>query len=135
VTSFRLLVLAPVAFALGCQDPTSYPNGLEYLKAEGFGPNVFAQVRSETEKNINDQVPALLDMLRESEMVPERRIVPFFTIYLESGSSSPSQVVSIQIGIDGYGVMQHVHERAYFYCSELPRFAEAAFNQSTIVVH
>ena len=133
--SCGFLAVAAVAVVLGCQDPMSYPSGLEYLKAEGFGPQLFAQVRNETTKNINDQVPALLELLRNSEMVPERRIAPWFTIWLESGSSLPSQVISIEIGVDGYGVIQHVDERAYFHCSKLPRFAEAAFNESTIVVH
>ena len=130
-----LLMLAPVAFALGCESPTSYPTAFEYLQAEGFGPHVFGQVRSEAIKNINDQVPALLEILRKSEWVPERPIRPAFTIYLESGSSAASQAVSIQIGSDGYGVIQHVDERTFFYCGHLHSFADAAFNQSTIVVH
>jgi hypothetical protein len=131
----RLLVFAPLAYELGCTSPTSYPNGLEYLRAQGFGPHLFAQVRSETVKNINDQVPALLELLRGSEMVPERPIRPDFTIYLESGSSSPSQLITIQIQSDGYGVMQHVDQRAWFYCGTLRNFTAAAFDQSTIVVH
>ncbi|HEX5009570.1 MAG TPA: hypothetical protein VFY71_04145 [Planctomycetota bacterium] len=128
-------MLVLLACAISCTSPTSYPNGLEYLRAQGFGPHLFAQVRSETAKNINDQVPALLDLLRDSEMVPERPIRPEFTIYLESGSSLPSQRMTIQIQSDGYGVIQHVDQRAWFYCGRLRSFTAAAFDQSTTVVY
>jgi hypothetical protein len=134
-TSYAVLVVAPVAFALGCQSRTAYPNSYEYLKAKGFGAASFAQVRrGETVKNINAQLPSLLNVLRDSEMISKRPVEPSFTIYLQSGSSWASQTVSIQIGKNGYGVIEHVKQRAFFHCPELPSFADASFNESTIVV-
>ena len=134
-TSYAVLVFAPVAFALGCQSRTAHSNSYEYLRAKGFGASSFAQVRSgETVKNINAQLPSLLNVLRDSEMIPKRPVDRSFTIYLQSGSSWASETVAIHIGKDGYGVIEHVNQRVFFLCSELPSFADASFNESTIVV-
>lgn len=128
-------MLVSVSLALGCQAAASNPSCFDYLEAKGFGSRSMASVRSgATVKNINDQHPALLNVLRKSELIDERPIEPAFTITLLTGGSWESQKVSIEIGKDGYGAIQHVGERVYFHCSQLPGFAEAAFNQSTIVI-
>lgn len=136
--SFRSLSLASALTLclLGCESPTSFKNGGEYLRSKGFDSSSFAQVENgNTVKNVNDQLPSILQAIEESGMmISKRGITPEYTIYLESGSSLPSQTISIQIGQDGYGMIQHLNKQAYFYCPKLLVATRAAFKQSSIVL-
>jgi hypothetical protein len=126
---------ASVVLVLGCQPAPSPETCREYLSAKGFDRPRYAQVRSgETSKNINEQIPALLTILGASEMVEERPIAPAYTLSMRTGSSRASQLMTIQIGEDGYGSIQHVEERVFFHCGHLPAFAKFAFDESTIIV-
>jgi hypothetical protein len=134
---FRYIFFAAsLCFALSCQSPTSFPNGFEYLKAKGFEYPLFAQIRvGNTAKNVNDQIPSLFAVLRNSEMSARVKLVPAFTIYLETGSSLPSQIILILVDSDGSGEIRFNGQRAYFHCHELPAFANEIFQGSSIIVH
>jgi hypothetical protein len=135
IISKPFLLLVQVAFLMACQSPSSFPNSIEYLKAKGFDHALFAQVRvGDTVKNINDQLPILLEVLHNSKMIPKKAVDTVYTISLETGSSLPSQTVSIFVGIDGYGVINFKRKRAYFHCPELPTFAASTFQKSAIIV-
>lgn len=122
-------------YLLGCQSNMTFVTGYEYLESKGFTQSLFAQIRhGDIVKNNNEQLPEILHALHDSEIVPKRPVTPTYTIYLETGSSFPSQKVSIQIGEDGYGLMQHLKEQVYFYCAQLPTTTQSAFNQSTIIL-
>jgi hypothetical protein len=129
-----VIVVLPACLP-ACRSASSFPNGVEFLKSKGFGASSFAQVRYEgTLKNINQQLPNVLQALREFEVVPKRPIAPVYTISLEKGSAFESQMISIQVGEDGYGVIRHSREQTFFHCAALPISARAAFDESTIVL-
>ena len=131
----NLILPTQMAVLLACQSPTSFPNGYEFLKSKKFGNPYFAQMKvGNTLKNINDDLPRLLDLLHHSTMVPKRNVNPSYVIYLETGSSSPSQVMSIHLDNDGFGEFHLQRQRAYFQCQELPSFSTSAFQRSTIIL-
>jgi hypothetical protein len=130
------LLPALYALTLSCKPPASFPNCFEYLRENGFEHPLFAQIRDhEIIKNINDQLPFLLETLRMSNMTTKHDVTALFTIYLETGYSQSSQIVTIFVGHDGHGIIKHNKHLAYFYCKELPPFTQAAFKKSTIAVH
>jgi cobalamin biosynthesis Co2+ chelatase CbiK len=133
---FRKLMLPTLMATMSaCQSPTSFPNGYEYLTANKFGNPYFAQMKvGNTLKNINDDLPQLLELLRNSKMVPKRKVNPSYVIYLQTGSSSPSQAMSIHLDNEGFGEFQLHRHTAYFLCRELPSFSASAFQRSTILL-
>ncbi len=130
----ELIVPTLMATMSACQSPTSFPNGYEYLAANKFGHPYFAQMKvGNTLKNINDDLPQLLELLRKSKMVPKRKVNPTYVIYMQTGSSSPSQAMSILLDSEGFGEFQLRRHTAYFLCRELPSFSASAFQSSTIL--
>ena len=125
-------LMAALALMLSC---ASYPTGFDFLKAKGFDTPWFALVRiGDTVKSIEeDRIPELMSVLRESERIEDRPIVPTLTISLAIGASFASQGIDIEVGEDGDMAIDHVGERFCFHCARLPSFAQAAFNQSTDV--
>ena len=137
VTLNGILAVALTALLPSCQSRPHFSNGAEYLKLKGFeiDPFLLGQISYEnTTKNINAQLPEILQALSESEIVTERPIAPMYTIYLESGSSFQSQTVAIQVGVDGYGVIRYLRERTFFHAAKLPGAAHAAFDKSTVLL-
>lgn len=128
-------MLASLVFELGCAlYAAPWSNCRDYLAAKGFGHPMFALVKTgDTTMPVHD-LPGLMEVLADSEMIGPRRVVPTFTIQMCIGSSLRSQGLDILVGEDGYCAIHHVDARAYFHCSQLPRFAETAYNQSTTLV-
>jgi hypothetical protein len=135
-SSFKVAqMVALTIYLLGCQTTPSYVTGYEYLELKGFAQPLFGQILHEgTVKNVNKQIPEILLALQDSVIVQERPIDPTFRIHFEIGSSFRSQMVSIEIGEDGYGLMQHLNERVFIHCAKLSVIAKSAFDQSAIIV-
>jgi hypothetical protein len=113
----------------------TYSDGYQYLKSNGFDKGLFAQIRSGNEtKNINKDVQGLLDVMKHSTMESRQAINPVVIVYLETGSLSPSQAISISISETGHGYFTYEGAKTFFHCPELPGFCSRAFERSHIVV-
>jgi len=115
-------------------------NIYDLLREKGFeGKSLFCQVTdSSLTKNINQDVPALLDVLQKVVVARGIRVPepPAYTIHLEKGSSFPSQVITISVTKIGNGYVEYMEKRiAFFNSVELYGFCATAFAKSEIVVH
>jgi hypothetical protein len=138
ISAIILVALLAGVFLPACRAHSSggtYSDGYQYLQSKGFDKSSFAQIRSGNEtKNINTDIQGLLEVMKHSTFESQRAINPVLIVFLESGSLSPSQAISISISNTGHGYFTYEGAKTFFYCPELPRFCSSAFERSQIVV-
>jgi len=111
----------------------------DLLSSKGFsggkGFLVCAIKNDNVVKNINQDVPILLDKLKKVVVAKGVAGPSDYTIWLSNGSSFDLQTVVISVGKTGNGYVQYLkEERAFFKSVDLYEFCVTAFNKSKILI-
>jgi hypothetical protein len=132
-------ILASCLVLLGsCEGHGGHQTAYQVLKAEGFGEEniLFCQIGDgKVVKNVNKEISALLEALKNSSIVDGVFPTPAYTIEIEKGSSSSSELITIYVAVSGDGlVLLHGRKPVRFHCPSLPSFCATAFNGSNTVL-
>lgn len=110
----------------------------EVIEHKGFNENsiLFAQVSdSKTIKNVNQYITPLLEAMKNTDIVPSISSSPSLHIHIQTGSSSPSQVIRFHISESGEGYIEYKDKKiACFKDEKLYETALNAFNGSKITL-
>lgn len=137
---FLTLILCLISSSYFAAFADAKKNVYDLLSSKGFNEkngHLTCAIRdSESIKNTNEDVPILLEKLKQVAITEGVMEPSDFTIGLANGSSFSSQTIAISVAKTGNGYVQYLKERkAFFKSADLYKFCETAFNKSKILIH
>ena len=120
-----------------CHQFRSYTSVYGVLEQNGFQQEHFlisSIPLGGVEKNINQDIPGLMEVLKRSTIVAKLTVSPKFSIFMASGSSFESQTIQIHVDETGSGFVDYMGGKIFFRCPDLPAFCSAAFERSRIII-